>query len=463
MFCENIIALTWRSSMFTKILIANRGEIARRITRTAKKMGITVVAIYSEADEASLHVQEADEAYCVGGPKVADSYLQMDRIIKVALDAGCQAVHPGYGLLSENPVFAEKCKISGLTFIGPDAVVIEQMGSKLASRQAMEEIGVPVVPGITLPLASGEAAIEAAHQIGYPIMLKAAFGGGGIGMQVVQTDDELMKAFESNQKRAESFFGNGTLFLEKKIENARHIEVQVLADSQGNTVYLWDRECSVQRRHQKILEEAPAPRLSQSTKEAMGKAAVRATAHLGYENAGTLEFLVDESEGFYFLEMNTRLQVEHPVTEEITGLDLVEWQLRIASGEPFPYTQEQIKQEGHAIEVRIYAEDPNTFYPSPGTLTRFEVPKLQGIRHEIGVSERSVVSPYYDPMIAKLIASAPTRGEAIELLQKALESYVVEGIKTNIPMLHKILASEHFLTSYTTTQFVEMYLKPSKK
>jgi acetyl-CoA carboxylase, biotin carboxylase subunit len=441
--------------MFKKILIANRGEIALRIIRTCKSMNIQTVAIYSEADAEALHVQRADEAYSIGGPRVNESYLNMDKIIEVALETKAEAIHPGYGLLSENAVFARRCEEAGITFIGPNPKVIEQMGSKIESRIAMEKAGVPIVPGIRYPLENVEEAVLVASEMGFPVMLKASAGGGGIGMQLVHNAEELRKSYAGNQTRARNFFGDGAMYLEKYIHNPRHIEIQILADKLGNTVYLWERECSIQRRHQKVLEEAPSPFLDEATRKKMGEAAVRAAKSLGYSNAGTIEFLVDSEKNFYFLEMNTRLQVEHPITEEITGIDLVEKQLRISSGEPLGITQTEIKRNGHAIEVRIYAEDPKTFFPSPGKITKFSIPDGPHIRHELGVEENSVVTPYYDPMIAKLIVTADTREEAIERLQSALDSYHVEGIKTNVLFLKELTLHPAFQSGETTTNFLE--------
>lgn len=445
--------------MFTKILIANRGEIAARVIRTCKKMGIKTVAIYSEADQDSPHVKMADEAYCIGKPRVHESYLQMDKIIDVAKQTGAEAIHPGYGLLSENTEFARKIMEAGITFIGPTADVIEKMGSKVASRISMIEAGVPIVPGTEEALADVSEAITTADGIGYPVMLKASAGGGGIGMQIVHNKEELQKAFDGNQKRAQMFFGNGDMYIEKYIANPRHIEIQLLADQFGNCVYLMERECSIQRRHQKVVEEAPSPFLDEVTRKMMGETAVKAAQAIGYQNAGTIEFLVDENKNFYFLEMNTRLQVEHPVTEEITGLDLVEEQLRMAAGEKLRYTQEEIKLEGHAIEVRIYAEDPKTFLPSPGTITKLELPDGEGLRHELAVHETSKVTPFYDPMIAKLVISATSREKAIQRLLEALNQYHIEGIKTNISMLQQVITHPAYLSGDTTTQFVEKYIQ----
>jgi acetyl-CoA carboxylase, biotin carboxylase subunit len=444
--------------MFSKVLIANRGEIAVRVIRTCKKLGIQTVAVYSEADAESLHVKLADEAYLIGKPRVNESYLNIEKIIEVAKETKAEAIHPGYGLLSENPTFARRCEEEGIVFIGPKADVIARMGSKIESRKTMIEAGVPVVPGISFPLADVEEAAKTAQEIGYPIMLKASAGGGGIGMQVVHNEEELRKAFEGNQKRASSFFGDGAMYMEKYIENPRHIEIQILADQHGNYLYLWERECSIQRRHQKVIEEAPSPFLDEQTRRRMGETAVKAAKYIGYTNAGTIEFLVDEQKNFYFLEMNTRLQVEHPVTEEITGLDLVEEQLRIAAGKKLLYTQEQIKRDGHAIEVRIYAEDPKTFFPSPGKITVFETPNGEHVRNETAVTSGSSVTPFYDPMIAKLIVKGQSRQAAIERMLQALESYKVEGIKTNIPMLKEVLSHPQFQAGNTTTNFVNIYL-----
>ncbi|MCG7336905.1 acetyl-CoA carboxylase biotin carboxylase subunit [Sporosarcina sp. ACRSM] len=449
--------------MFKKVLIANRGEIAVRVIRTCKDLGISTVAVYSEADAEAPHVKLADEAHLIGGPRVTESYVNIDKILEVARLTKAEAVHPGYGLLSENAEFARRCEADGLVFIGPSPDVISKMGSKIESRKAMETAGVPVVPGITHPLADAEEAVEVADQIGYPVMLKASAGGGGIGMQVVHNGDEVRKAFAGNQKRATDFFGDGAMYIEKFVENPRHIEIQILADGLGNTVYLWERECSVQRRHQKVVEEAPSSFLSEATRSKMGEAAVKAATSIGYKNAGTIEFLVDEEQNFYFLEMNTRLQVEHPVTEEITGLDLVEQQLKIAAGETLTITQEAVKREGHAIEVRIYAEDPKTFFPSPGKITKLELPDGPGIRHELAVQDQSVVTPFYDPMIAKLIVKGNDRDEAINRMQEALAGYHIEGIKTNIPILEEIIAHPAFRAGDTTTDFITKHLITKKQ
>lgn len=449
--------------MFKKVLVANRGEIAVRVMRTCKSLGIVTVGVYSEADAEAPHVKMADEAYLIGGPRVAESYLNIDKILEIARSSEAEAIHPGYGLLSENAEFARRCEEEGLVFIGPSPEVISRMGSKIESRKAMEEAGVPVVPGITYPLADAEEAVQVADRMGYPVMLKASAGGGGIGMQIVRSADEIRKAFGGNQKRATDFFGDGAMYVEKYVENPRHIEIQILADGFGNTVYLWERECSVQRRHQKVVEEAPSSFLDEITRNKMGEASVKAAQSIGYRNAGTVEFLVDEDKNFYFLEMNTRLQVEHPVTEEITGLDLVAEQLRIAAGDSLNFTQADVKREGHAIEVRVYAEDPKTFFPSPGTITKLVLPEGPGIRHELAVHGQSVVTPFYDPMIAKLIVKGKDRDEAIDCLQDALARYQVEGIKTNIPMLQEVAAHPAFRSGDTTTSFVAKYLQEKQE
>ncbi|KGX92028.1 biotin carboxylase [Pontibacillus halophilus JSM 076056 = DSM 19796] len=443
--------------MFKKVLIANRGEIASRIIRTCKRLNIDTVAIYSDPDKDSLYVQEATECYPLGGTRVHESYLNIDKVLQIAKEAEVDAIHPGYGLLSENGDFAERCAERGFVFIGPKPSIMRKMGNKIEARRTMEEAGVPIVPGTDAATNDLEEAIQEAKRIGYPIMLKAASGGGGIGMQLVQNEAELMKAFDGNSKRATMFFGDGTMFLEKFIEEPRHIEIQLLADEHGNAVYLFERECSIQRRHQKVVEEAPSPFLSEETRTKMGEVAVRAALQLGYSNAGTIEFLVDAHEHFYFLEMNTRLQVEHPVTEEITGVDLVEEQIRVASGEPLRFRQKDLTIEGHAIEVRIYAEDPYTFYPAPGQLTDLQLPQGDGIRHELSIHRTSTISPFYDPMIAKYVVSGDSRDAVIRRIEETLPTYKVEGIKTNIPMIYDVISHPQFKAGRTTTNFVELY------
>ncbi|WP_337019158.1 acetyl-CoA carboxylase biotin carboxylase subunit [Oceanobacillus massiliensis] len=450
--------------MFRKILIANRGEIAARIIRTCRKMGIETVAVYSEADHMAPYVQQADESYLIGPPRVSESYLNTSRIMEIAKITHADAIHPGYGFLSENGKFAEECAAEGVIFIGPSSSILKQMGNKIAARKAMKAAGLPIIPGTDDAVDTVKEALSAAREIGYPIMLKATAGGGGIGMEVVHTDEELIRAFESNSKRALSFFGDGSMFIEKKIENARHIEIQVMADQHGQAVHLYDRECSIQRRNQKVVEEAPSIFITEKTRKLMGEAAVDAIKQLGYTNAGTLEFLVDSQENFYFLEMNTRIQVEHPITEEITGIDIVEEQIKIAGGIKLAIRQEDVHVDGHAIEVRIYAEDPITFFPSPGHISTFELPVGQCIRNETAVAADYDVTPFYDPMISKLIVKGNDRDAAIRLLKQALSEYKIEGIRTNIPMLLKIVEHEQFIAGNTTTSFVDQfYLQQNKE
>lgn len=449
--------------MIKKILIANRGEIASRIIRTCKRLGITSVAVYSEADQNAPFVNAADESYLLGGSHVNESYMNMDKIFEIAKEAQVDAIHPGYGFFSENALFTERCEQEGIRFIGPTSSVIEQMGDKVNARNAMMSAGVPVVPGTDAAVDNVNHAIELARRIGYPIMLKAAAGGGGIGMQVVNDEEELRKAFKNNSERSLNFFGNGSMFLEKKIENAHHIEIQILADEFGNVVHLFDRECSIQRRNQKVIEEAPSPFISDKTREAMGADAVRAAMAINYTNAGTIEFLVDEEENYYFLEMNTRIQVEHPVTEEITGLDIVELQIKIANQEALPFNQHEIERNGHAIEARIYAEDPIRFFPSPGTITNVKFPSGEGIRNEISFTENYKVTPFYDPMIGKLVVRGNTREEAVKRLENALKEYVIDGIKTNLPMLETTVGLQAFREGNTTTSFVETHYIPQTK
>lgn len=449
--------------MIKKILIANRGEIAARIIRTCNKMNIMTVAIYSEADQKADFVDMADESYLIGPPRVNESYLNADKIISIAKQANVDAIHPGYGFLSESDVFAEQCEEQGIIFIGPPASVIREMGSKILARQLMEKAGVPSIPGTKNAIGTTEEALIAAHNIGYPVMLKASAGGGGIGMQVVNSDEELILAFESNTKRAKTFFGNGDMFMEKKVEDARHIEVQLLADNTGNVLHLFERDCSIQRRNQKVVEEAPSTFITEKTRNQMTEAAINAARALGYTNAGTIEFLVDSKENFYFLEMNTRVQVEHPVSEEITGIDIVEKQILIAAGEPLGLSQEDIVINGHAIEVRIYAEDPETFLPSPGHVSQVIFPQGEHIRNEPAITGTCDVTPFYDPMIAKLVVHGTDRQDAISLLSEALQAYKVEGIKTNLPMLKRIAEDEIFRKGNVTTAYIQDHYLPTIK
>ncbi|HEY4601668.1 MAG TPA: acetyl-CoA carboxylase biotin carboxylase subunit [Cerasibacillus sp.] len=449
--------------MIKKILIANRSEIAARIIRSAKEMGIKTVAVYSEADKESPFVQMADESYLLGPSRVNESYLNVDKIIEIAKESEADAIHPGYGFLSENHLFAERCERENIRFVGPNSHVLKKMGSKIEARKIMKEAGVPVVPGTMEALDTVEEAQAFAKEIGYPVMLKASLGGGGIGMQVVNSDEELENVFLDNQKRAKQFFGDGAMFIEKKIDDARHIEVQILADQHGQVMHLFERECSIQRRNQKVIEEAPSPFISAATREKMGEAAIRAAKAVNYTNAGTVEFLVDAEENFYFIEMNTRIQVEHPITEEVTGVDLVKEQLLIASGKKLSFEKKDVTMNGHAIEARIYAEDPERFFPSPGRITRLDLPEGEHIRHEIGVSSPFQVTPFYDPMIAKLIVSGQSREEAIERMKDALNNYHIEGIKTNIPMLKTIIEHEQFKKGNTKISFVEEFYLPILK
>lgn len=446
--------------MIKKILIANRGEIASRIIRSCKENGIKTVAVYSEADANSPFVSEADESVLIGPPRVNESYLKADKIIEVAKETNADAIHPGYGFLSENSDFVKLCEDNDLIFIGPTGNVMEQMGDKIAARNLMKDAGVPVIPGTNEAVPNTEAAIEIAQDIGYPIMIKASAGGGGIGMQIVRSDEELEAAFESNSKRAEQFFGSGAMFMERLLENARHIEVQIIADNHGNAVHLFERECSVQRRNQKVLEEAPSPFISPETREKMGEASVKAVKEIGYRNAGTIEYLVDENEQFYFLEMNTRIQVEHAITEEITGLDIVKLQLDVANGKELPITQDDVKMSGHSIEARIYAEDPVTFFPSPGKIEEYSEPTGDHIRIEASILEGSEVTPFYDPMISKLVVTGENREDAIAKMDEALANYTISGIKTNIPMVQTVVKEENFQKGNTTTDYVEKHYKP---
>lgn len=444
--------------MIHKVLIANRGEIAARIIRTCKNMDIETVAIYSEADREAGYVSMASESYEVGPAQAQESYLHMDRIFAIAKTSGADAIHPGYGFLSENATFASRCEQEGITFIGPSSSIIALMGDKIAARNSMRKAGIPIIPGTETAIDSVDEAIKEAATIGYPVMVKASAGGGGVGMEVVHTEEELLKAIETNQKRAESLFGDGSLFLEKQIEHAKHIEVQVAADTHGNVIHLFDRECSIQRRNQKVIEEAPSS-LPQDIRLEMGEKSVQACIEVGYENVGTIEFLVDEQHNFYFLEMNTRIQVEHPVTEEITGLDIVQMQLEIAAGNPLSTQQEDISIKGHAIEVRVYAEDPETFFPSPGTITTCNIPTGENIRLEMSVGAGTVVTPFYDPMIGKMIVSSTTRDLAINQLEDMLKQTKIDGIKTNIPMLQKVTMQDAFIEGNITTDYVQEHIQ----
>jgi acetyl-CoA carboxylase, biotin carboxylase subunit len=446
--------------MFKKVLIANRGEIAVRVIRACHEMGIAAVAVYSDVDRAALHVRKADEAYPIGAAPASESYLNIQKILDVAARSGADAIHPGYGFLSENAKFARACADAKVKFIGPTAAAMDAMGSKTRARQAMERAGVPFVPGTSRGLESVEEAEQVAARIGYPVMLKAAAGGGGKGMRLVHAAQELKSALEGARSEAERSFGDGEVYIEKAIINPRHIEMQVFADEHGNTVYLGERECSLQRRHQKVLEEAPSPVVDPEMRRRMGEVAVRVAQAAAYTNAGTVEFLVDERKNFYFLEMNTRLQVEHPVTELITGLDLVQLQIRIANGERLPFTQSEVAIRGHAIECRIYAEDPdNNYFPSPGEIKLLLTPSGPGIRLDEGVYEGWKVPLEYDPLLAKLVGYGEDREQAIGRLARALDEYFVGGIKTNISLFRTIVANEEFRAAKFDTGFLDRMLK----
>lgn len=430
---------------FNKVLIANRGEIAVRILRGLRDLGIRTAVVYSEADRASLPVLLSDEAYCIGPAPSSESYLRADAIVDLAARIGADAIHPGYGFLSENADFARRCEEKGVVFIGPPSSAIAAMGSKIESRRLMIDAGVPVVPGGRDPLADVDSALKAAETIGYPVMVKASAGGGGKGMRRVESADALPQAFREAQSEAAGSFGDDAIYLEKFIDEPRHIEIQVLGDQHGKVVSLGERECSLQRRNQKVLEEAPSPVVGPELRAAMGEAAVKAAQAVGYTNAGTVEFLLDGQENFYFLEMNTRLQVEHPVTEEVTGIDLVQSQVKVAQGEPLGPEFDDIVIRGHAIEVRLYAEDPfRNFAPSPGKLAILRWPEGPGVRNDAGVYEGAEVPIYYDPMIAKLIVFGADRAQAIRRLRRALTEMRVEGIATSTPLFLKILADEDF-------------------
>src|SRR5450432_158337 len=446
--------------MFKKILVANRGEIAVRVIRACRELGILSAAVYSDVDRAALHVLLADEAYPIGAAAAAESYLNIGKLLDIATSCGADAVHPGYGILSENAKFAQACADARIKFIGPSAASMEMMGSKTRARQEMEKAGVPFVPGTSHAIESAQQAKEVATKIGYPVMLKAAAGGGGKGMRLVHTAQEVQPALEAAQSEAQRAFGDSEVYLEKAILNPRHIEMQVLADEHGNTVYLGERECSIQRRHQKVLEEAPSPLVDPEMRRRMGEVAVKVAQAADYTNAGTVEFLVDQQKNFYFLEMNTRLQVEHPVTELITGLDLVHLQIRIAAGEKLPFAQEDVVIRGHAMECRIYAEDPdNNFFPSPGKITVLLQPSGPGIRLDSGIYEGWPVPIDYDPLLAKLIGYGNDRPQAIARLARALDEYFVGGIKTNLSLFQKILSDHEFHAGNLDTGFLDRLVK----
>ncbi len=442
--------------MIRTLLVANRGEIARRVFRACRQLGVRTVAVYSEADRGALHVRDADRAVAIGPAPARESYLNIEKILDAAGESGADAVHPGYGFLSENWRFAEACRRAGLVFIGPSPEAIRKMGDKTEARGIMAAAGVPVVPGSPETVVNAGEAELATRDLGYPVILKAAAGGGGIGMARVDKPNDMPTAFATASRRAQAAFGRGDLYVEKYLERPRHVEVQVFGDGEGTVVHLHERECSIQRRHQKLVEESPAPNLPGAVKDGLTRAAIMGTRAIGYVNAGTLEFLVDAGGGFYFLEMNTRLQVEHPVTEEVTGVDLVVAQLRVAAGERLPWRQDEIVQRQAAIECRVYAEDPvKNFLPSPGTVAKLELPSGEGIRIESGVEAGSAVSVHYDPLLFKLIAYGPTRAEALARMTAALDRCVVEGVKTTLPFLRQVLAHEEFGAGRVHTQMLE--------
>ncbi len=445
-----------RFGQFKKVLIANRGEISVRVTRTLHEMGIAAVAIYSEADRKALHVRVADEAYCVGPAAASESYLRIDKVLDVAKRSGCDAIHPGYGFLSENPEFADACERAGVTFIGPPASAMRQLGSKPAARAKMSAAGVPVVPGANCD--SAEEAARAAAQIGFPVLLKAANGGGGKGMRLVHSEGEMKSAWERARSEAKKFFGDDEVYLEKAILRPRHVEIQVLGDRDGNLVHCFERDCSIQRRNQKVVEETPSPAASRALIDEMGRIAVQGAKAVGYFSAGTFEFLVDERGGFYFLEMNTRLQVEHPVTELVTGLDLVREMVLIAQGEPLTMQQQDLSAHGAAIECRIYAEDPASgFLPSPGTIEHLSVPAGPGVRDDGGAYPGCAISSFYDPLISKLSVWAPTRARAVARMRRALSEYVVTGIRTNLAFHQKLFQHPEFVAGQYDTGFLDRH------
>lgn len=446
--------------MFKKILIANRGEIAVRIIKACQELGIKTVAIYSDADKKAPHALIADEAVNLGSPTPIESYLNIPKIIKIAKKKKIDAIHPGYGFLAENPDFAETCEKSGITFIGPSPKVISLMGDKIAAKKTMEKAKVPVIPGYHGIKQDNESLVKEGKKIGFPLLVKAAAGGGGKGMRIVHSEDKLLESIQAAKRESKSSFGDDTVFLEKYLDKPRHIEFQILADKHGNTIHLFERECSIQRRHQKIIEESPSPIMTEELRTKMGKAAVAAAEAVGYTNAGTVEFMVDKDLNYYFMEMNTRLQVEHPITEMTTGIDLAKWQLKIASGEKLTIKQKELSQRGHAIECRIYAEDAeNGFLPSVGPLKKVEEPTGPNIRVDSGIVSNIQISPYYDPMLSKLIVYAENREESIQKMIWALSNYVILGITSNVSFLKKVIEHEEFKKGNTTTHFIENFFK----
>jgi len=450
--------------MFKKILVANRGEIALRIIRTCREMGIASAAVYSDADRKALHTFCADQAIHIGASEPSASYLDIEKIISAAKSSGADAVHPGYGFLSENALLAERCEEAGLVFIGPPSPVIRDLGDKTIARKIMQNGGVAVIPGMLCPESKPEILAYEARRIGYPVLIKAAAGGGGKGMRIVFAENELADAARQAAGEAMAAFGSGSIYLEKYLKRPRHVEFQILADSYGNIIHLLERECSIQRRYQKLIEETPSPAMTPELRAAMGKSAVDAARASGYVNAGTIEFLLDEDGEYYFLEVNTRIQVEHPVTEMITGIDIVRQQILIAAGEPIQYTQRDISGRGHAIECRIYGEDPeNGFMPCPGKITFLQKPSGPGIRNDSGIYTGFEIPVEYDPILSKLIVWAPDRKQAIARMKNALSQYVVLGIKTPVPFLMDVLASEAFCDGKTSTDFIAAYFNDWKQ
>lgn len=441
--------------MFKKILIANRGEIAVRVIRACRELGIKTVAVYSTADEDALHTQLADEAVCIGAPKPSESYLNVQNIISASVLTGAEAIHPGFGFLSENAKFAEMCSECNITFIGPDHHTISLMGDKSRAREIMKENGIPIISGSDGVVESDEDALRISNEIGYPVMVKASAGGGGRGIRIVRDESELLKAFNTAKREAKGAFGDDSMYIEKFIENPRHVEIQILADGYGNTMYLGERDCSVQRRNQKILEEAPCCVVDENLRKKMGEVAVKASKAVNYKNAGTIEFLLDKHGEFYFMEMNTRIQVEHPITEMITGIDIVKEQIRVASGERLNFNQEEVQIKGHAIECRINAEDPEkNFLPSCGTINIINYPGGLGVRLDTAMYNEYKIPPTYDSMIGKLIVHGDTREEAISRMKRALEEFVIEGVKTNIDYHYKILSDKDFIEGNIDTSFL---------
>ena len=444
--------------MFRKVLVANRGEIALRVVRACKELGIETVTVHSTADANSLHVRFSDQSICIGPPIARDSYLNIPNLLSAIEISGADAVHPGYGFLAENAGFAETLERIGVTFIGPSAWQIRQMGDKNTAKATVRKAGIPLVPGSPGLLATVDEALEVAEDVGYPVLLKASAGGGGKGMKIAQTRDDLPGAFQLARAEAMACFGNGDLYMEKLVVRPRHIEVQVLGDKHGNVVHLGERECSLQRRHQKVLEEAPSPLVDAEMRERMGAAAVQAAKAIGYDTAGTVEILADADKNFYFIEMNTRIQVEHPITEMITGVDLVKQMILSAAGEPLPFSQEDVKLTGHAIECRINAEDPETFAPSPGTITGYHEPGGLGVRVDSWVHDRAKVLPYYDSLLAKLIVWGEDREAAMQRMRWALDEYVVEGIRTTVPFHRRVLRDDVFIAGDLDTGFIDRML-----